>query len=72
LVGLKGVRLGINTEDIRGPIHATEAICRGVLANDQSGTINGVLLDFFEKVHDLTGYKRPQGLHAFPPGPPRP
>jgi hypothetical protein len=49
LLGLDGVRLGINTEDIRGPIHTTEAICRSVLANGQTATINEALLDRFAR-----------------------
>ncbi len=57
---------------IRGPVHANEAVSRVLLQNEQPPTINAALLEFFEKVHDLSGYQRPQGLYGFPPGPPRP
>jgi len=55
-----------------GPVQANEAICRVVLQDAERATINSVLVEFFNQVHNLSGYQRPQGLHGFPPGPPKP
>ncbi len=54
----------------RGPVQANEAVSRAVLPDAEQATVNSVLLEFFDQVHDLSGYQRPQGLHGFPPGPP--
>jgi hypothetical protein len=72
LLGTKGMHIGLNMSDLRGPVHENEADSRAVLADADEATINSVLLEFFQQVHDLSGYRRPQGLHGFPPGPPRP
>jgi hypothetical protein len=72
LLNTRGMHIGITTEDIRGPVHANEAVTRILLQNEDPPTINAALMEFFEKVHDLSGYQRPQGLYGFPPGPPRP
>ncbi len=43
-----------------------------ILPDAERETINSALLKFFNQVHDLSGYTRPQGLYGFPPGPPKP
>jgi nucleoside phosphorylase len=70
LIGLAGAHLAINQDDIRGPIQANDATVRLDLASADPTAINSVLLEFFNGVHDKTGYARPLGLHGFPPGPP--
>ena len=72
LLETRGMHIGITTDDIRGPVHANEAVCRNVLLDAERATINSALLQFLDQVHDLSGYQRPQGLHGFPPGPPKP
>jgi hypothetical protein len=59
-------------EDIRGPIHAEDAVCRLILPSADREAINMALLQFFEQVYDLSGFQRPIGHYGFPPGPPRP
>jgi nucleoside phosphorylase len=71
LVDLAGAHLGINNDNIRGPIQAGEAIIREELDSAVPAAIGAVLLEFFNEVHDKTGYPRPTGLYGFPPGPPR-
>jgi nucleoside phosphorylase len=71
LINTHGMYLGITNEDIRGPVQANETVYRLALANADTETINSALLEFFNQVHDLTGYQRPIGLYSFPPGPPR-
>jgi nucleoside phosphorylase len=72
LLNTKGLRLGVTTEDIRGPLHADEVVCRVLLSNSNQEAINAALLRFFEQVYDLSGFRRPIGHYGFPPGPPRP
>ena len=72
ILNTRGMHIGITMEDIRGPVEANEAICRIVLPDTERETMNSALLEFFNQVHDLSGYQRPQGLHGFPPGPPKP
>jgi nucleoside phosphorylase len=72
LLNTKGMRLGITTDDIRGPLHAEDAICRLVLPSPDRDGINAALLQFFEQVYGLSGFRRPTAHYGFPPGPPRP
>jgi hypothetical protein len=72
LLNIKGLQLGITTEDIRGPIHAEVAIRRAILSGPERDEVNAALIQFFDQVYDLSGYRRPNGLYGFPPGPPRP
>jgi nucleoside phosphorylase len=72
LLNIKGVHLGITTDDIRGPIHTAKAVTRVVLATPDRDQVNDALLQFFELVYDQSGYRRPTGLYGYPPGPPRP
>jgi len=72
LLEMRGVHLGITTEDIRGPVHATEAVCHVILPAAERDAVNAALQQFFDQVYDLSGYRRPKGLYGFPPGPPRP
>jgi nucleoside phosphorylase len=70
VLGLKGTKLAVNTEDIRGPIQIGDVIVRRTLASADPDDINRVLLEFFEALYDATGYARPGGLFHFPPEPP--
>jgi nucleoside phosphorylase len=72
LLNIKSLRLGVTTEDIRGPIHAEDAVCRLILPSADREAINMALLQFFEQVYDLSGFRRAIGHYGFPPGPPRP
>jgi len=72
LLNINGLRLGITTDDIRGPLHAKETICRVFLTSVDREVINTSLLQFFGQVYGLSGFRRPTGLYGFPPGPPRP
>ena len=68
---MRGAYLGVNYDDIRGPIQFDEAVVRVKLASPDAAAINAALLEFFNEVFDKTGYARPEGLNHFPPGPPR-
>jgi nucleoside phosphorylase len=72
LLDTRGMHIGINTDDIRGPVQAKQAVLRVTLPDAERENINSALLEFFNDVHDLSGYRRPLGLYGFPPGPPRP
>jgi hypothetical protein len=71
LVGTDGVYVvGMPNDEQWGPIRKPEIIERMVLNRDTQEAINALLLGFFAKVYDATGYLRPAGLHGFPPSPP--
>ena len=72
LLNIKSLRFGVTTDDIRGPIHAEDAVSRLILSSADREAINLALLQFFEQVYDLSGFRRPIGHYGFPPGPPRP
>lgn len=72
LLTMRDAHLGVNNDDIRGPIQFDEAVVRVELASADATAINAALLEFFNEVFDKTGYARPIGLNHFPPGPPRP
>ncbi|MGD9631671.1 MAG: hypothetical protein AB7U97_00060 [Pirellulales bacterium] len=71
LLNMRGAHLGVDQDDIRGPIQFDEAIVRAELDSADAAAIDTVLLAFFEEIFDKTGYARPEGLNRFPPGPPR-
>jgi hypothetical protein len=71
LLRLEGTYLGLTNEDIRGPIQRPEVIVRREIIDDKAELITAVLLEFFNEIHDGTGYARPPGLYGFPPSPPR-
>jgi hypothetical protein len=70
LISLQGAHLCVTNQDIRGPIQVDEVVCREELASGDPATFDAILLKFFDRVYDVTGYARPIGLHNFPPGPP--
>jgi nucleoside phosphorylase len=70
ILGLKGVTIAINTEDLPGPIQIENVILRRTLPIGGPDEIDAVLLEFFERLHDATGYARPKNLFHFPPEPP--
>ena len=72
LLRMRDAHLGVNNDDIRGPIQFDEAVVRVELSSPDTAAINAALLEFFNEVFDKTGYARPIGLNHFPPGPPRP
>jgi hypothetical protein len=67
LLRIRGAHLGVEGNDIRGPIQFDEAVVRVPLASANAEAINGALLEFFDEVFDKTGYARPENLHGFPP-----
>ena len=72
VLGLAGVHLAINEEDIRGPIAPNETIVRQEISVNEPAAVNALLLDFFTEVYDKTGYPPVlRELHGFPPGPPQ-
>lgn len=71
VLGLEGVSLAVQDDDIRGPIQIGKIIRPHVLATGAGAEIDQALLEFFNRVYDATGYARPNGLFHFPPGPPR-
>jgi hypothetical protein len=71
IVGIKGVFLHVPPDEFRGPIRKSEIIHRMVVNDEKPASIDAFLLAFFERVHDATGYARPQRLHGFPPAHPK-
>jgi hypothetical protein len=72
VLGLRGVMLAVNDNDIRGPIQSEKVVIRQTLETGTREEITEALLAFFNELYDVTGYARQQGLFHFPPGPPRP
>jgi nucleoside phosphorylase len=71
LIVTVGEQLILRQDDFRPIRSSAAAIVRGTLSSADPAAINQLLLEFFEAVHDKTGYPRPNGLYGFPPGPPR-
>lgn len=69
LLRMRGAYLFVAQEEIRGPIQFDEAVVRARLASDDPRAIDDLLLEFFNEVHDKTGYPRPENLNGFPPAP---
>lgn len=67
LVGTTDVALAVD-QDRMPPIRKEEIILRQDLAGETG--VEGVLLAFFEQVHDATGFARPAALFGFPPDKP--
>lgn len=65
--GLDGVTLCLDDFDLR-PISDAEVFHRSVLRADET---EDALLEFFTKVYDTTGYRRPDAAWGFPPNAPR-
>ncbi|MBL4803925.1 MAG: TIR domain-containing protein [Alphaproteobacteria bacterium] len=68
-VGLNQAYLGVPKDyddGLRGPIHENELMYRGVLEGDSEEEIQRFLLDFFEALFDLSGYRRPENFNNFP------
>jgi nucleoside phosphorylase len=70
LIVTAGQHLILRQDDLRTIRSGTASIVRGTLKSADPAAINELLLEFFEAVHDKTGYPRPGGLYGFPPGPP--
>lgn len=49
-----------------GAIYQDEIVLRQVLSNLEGETIDKFLLEFFERIHEQTGYPRPSNLFGFP------
>ena len=49
-----------------GAIYQDEIVLRQVLSNLEGETIDKFLLEFFERIHEQTGYPRPSNLCGFP------
>ena len=68
-VGLNQAYLGVPKDyddGLRGPIHENELMYRGVLEGDSEEEIQRFLLDFFEALFELSGYRRPENFNNFP------
>lgn len=72
VLGLEGTQLAIRDEDIRGPIQIEKVVYRHMLKTGARAEVDQALLEFFNRLHDATGYARPKGLFHFPPDSPRP
>jgi hypothetical protein len=70
LVGINGLTLGVPPEELRGPIRTDVVSVERTLESRNEDSINGVLLDFFNEIHNATGYARPDNLGRFPPARP--
>lgn len=71
ILGLEGVHLAIQNDDIRGPIQAEKVIYTHPLDRGSPAEVDAALLEFFNRLYDTTGHRRPPGLFHFPPDPPR-
>ncbi|MGH1404141.1 MAG: toll/interleukin-1 receptor domain-containing protein [Alphaproteobacteria bacterium] len=68
-IGLNQAYLGIPKDyddGLRGPIHENELIFRRVIEEASEAEIQQFLLDFFEELFDLSGYRRPENFNNFP------
>lgn len=65
--GLEGAYIAVSGEQPRGPIRKSQLMLRKVVNNTSEEICIAFLLQFFERLFDLTGYARPKGLHKFPP-----
>lgn len=70
ILGLEGAYLAIQNDDIRGPIQAGKVIYSHPLDSGSPTEVDQALLEFFDRLYDTTGHRRPDGLFHFPPGPP--
>jgi len=71
ILGLKGAKLAIDHDEMRGPIQRDAIIMRRTIDSGEPYEIDDILLEFFEELHDATGYARPKNLFHFPPDAPR-
>jgi len=69
LIDTRDVSLAIGQDDIR-PIRIEKIVLRQSLLNPSNDAVNAALLSFFNQVYDATGFRRPDSLFGFPPGPP--
>jgi hypothetical protein len=65
ILGLKGAKLAIDQDEMRGPIQRDAIIMRRTVESGESYEIDEILLEFFEELHDATGYARPKNLFPF-------
>jgi nucleoside phosphorylase len=70
VLGLEGAMLVIQNDDMRGPIQAGKVIYSHALETGSAAEVDAALLEFFNRLHDTTGHRRPSGLFHFPPDPP--
>lgn len=71
LVGTDGVHVvGMPDNEQWGPVRKSEIILRMILNEDTRDAVNAILLAFYARLYDATGYPRPGGLHGFPPSRP--
>jgi hypothetical protein len=68
---LEGAHLAIQNDDIRGPIQAEKVIYSHALDTGSPAEVDAALLEFFNRLYDTTGHRRPPGLFHFPPDPPQ-
>lgn len=68
-VGVEGAHIAFPDPEF-WKVRRADIIHRALLNNVEHATLDSFLLDFFEKVYDATGYKRPKELNGFPPGRP--
>jgi hypothetical protein len=68
LTGIGGAYVAMPDRRRWGPIHEPELTHRVILDVPSPESRNSFLLDFFERIYELTGFTRPKGLYGFPPG----
>lgn len=67
ILGLKGAKLAIDQDEMRGPIQRDAIIMRRTVDSGEPHEIDEILLEFFEELHDATGYARPKIFSIFRP-----
>lgn len=66
ITGIEGAHIAVLDYRRWGPIHQPHLSYRAVLHEISEQAGDRFLLDFFQRMYDLTGYPRPKGLYNFP------
>jgi hypothetical protein len=69
MTGVKDANIAMPNQFTWGPIHQPALAHRVIVNSLDAKVLSGVLLAFFEKIYDLTGYSRPAHLYGFPSPP---
>ncbi len=67
LAAIDGLTLVVPPEEYRGPIRTGTVSVERTLKARHDEAVNAVLLEFFNEIHNATGYARPEKLGGFPP-----
>jgi hypothetical protein len=67
ITGVRDAHIAMPDQFTWGPIHQPTLSHRVILNSLDGNVLGDVLLAFFEKLYDSTGYSRPAHLYGFPP-----